>query len=87
MKTEMHLESVDYDLFDYKRDPDQALSLEEAIKKSDQLRRSDPKNFYRVHPVDMTRSAFWIEEVPKQRAYLDAVARWSSLLNKLLFKK
>jgi hypothetical protein len=86
MMTDMPLESIDYDVFDYKSDGERSLSLEEAIRKADELRRSNSRNFYRVNPIDSSMSGFRVDEVPKQRAYAEALARWSNLLNKMLFR-
>ena len=82
----MPLESLDYDVFDYKHSDEDVLSLEEAAKKADQLRLADASNFYRVRPVDSKMSSFRVEEVPKERVYVDALVRWSNLLNKLIFR-
>ena len=82
----MRLESIDYEVFDHKQDADQALSLEDAVKQAGRLRRIDSKHFYRVNPTDLNMTAFRVEEISKQRAYIDALARWSNLLNKIIFR-
>ena len=61
--------TLDYDLFAYEDYAAPVLSLEDAIKKANELRAEDPRNFYRVFPVDSEMTAFRVEKVSKEEVY------------------
>jgi hypothetical protein len=73
-------DAPEYDLFDYKGYDQTPLSLEDAIKKSSELRQSDPTKIHRVAPADRDTSTFHIDSTPAVEVYADLlsklVSRW-----------
>jgi hypothetical protein len=56
------------------------------VKKAAELRSSDRTRFHRIVPTDSKTTAFRVESVPREVVYAELVSRWSSLLNKLVFR-
>jgi len=81
------LESIDYDLFDYKHLDEKPLDLETAIQEVKKLRsKGIPGTIYRVVPVDRGMGAFRIETVSAPKAEeefrLRISQRWARLLSR-----
>jgi hypothetical protein len=70
------LESLDYERFSF----DDPLTLDEAVKKAEALRRKDASSFYRVEHTNESRTTFTVKKVPKASVYADFVARALKLL-------
>jgi shikimate 5-dehydrogenase len=69
-------ETTDYDRFGYKHFDEQPLSLEEAVKKAQDLRSRDQHNVYRVMPLDEEMMQFCVEKVGKSELYADLLSRF-----------
>ena len=82
----MPVESLEYDKFDYKHVDETPLALEEAVRKSQQLRRSDGAHFHRIVPTDGNMTTFRVESVPSSTVYAEMLNRWTVLLNRFTFR-
>jgi len=67
----------DYEHFSF---DDRPLTLDEAVKKASQLRKSDTENFYRIEPVNDVHTSFKVTKVHAASVYADFVARVSKLV-------
>jgi len=70
------LETQEYEQFSYDEQP---LTLDEAIKKARDLRRTDPANFYRVKHGNEGRTMFTVKKIPASSVYADFVAKMAKL--------
>ena len=66
------LEVPSYEHFSFDETP---MSLDEAIKKASELRKSDSENFYRVRPANDKGTTFIVAKVPASSIYADLAAR------------
>jgi hypothetical protein len=66
------LEAQDYERFSFDEHP---LTLDEAIKKANELRRKDSANFYRIEHTNEDRTAFAVTKVPVASVYADFIAK------------
>ncbi len=71
------VEAQDYERFTYDDPNGRPLALDEAIKKAIELRRADPKNFYRVESTDMNTTAFRIQKISIDSVYADFATRFA----------
>jgi len=78
------MESMEYELFDYKHADEAPLPLDEALRKAAALRTTDKSHFHRIVPVDVNMSGFRIESVSREQAYADIVIRANELVNRFL---
>jgi hypothetical protein len=69
------LESLDYERFSIDDADSKSLTLDEAVKKSSDLRRDDKEHFYRVLPIDDKAISFRVEKVPVAAVYAEFLAR------------
>lgn len=76
------LEVQDYEYFSYDESP---LSLDEAIKKSSELRKADAENFYRVRPANDKNTAFVVLKVPVTSVYAELAERVSNMARRFSF--
>ncbi len=74
------LDSTDYERFSYDEPNGPGLTLDEAVTKAKELRRTDQSNFYRIEVADQDASAFRIRKVPVSMAYAEFVARMAKTL-------
>ena len=65
----------EYERFSYDDGNERALTLDEAVKRARELKRSDSTNFYRIVPTDDGCIAFKVESVPVSSVYADFMAR------------
>jgi len=78
------MESMEYDLFDYRHSDEVPLSLDEAMKKAAALRSSDKSHFHRIVPTDENMNGFRVESVSREQAYADVISRANEVVNRLL---
>jgi hypothetical protein len=71
------VEAQDYERFTYDDPNGPPLALDEAVKKATELRRTDPKNFYRVEATDSNATGFRIEKVSVASVYAEFIARFA----------
>ena len=80
------LETLDYERFSYDEANQQPLSLDEAIKKASELRRSDKSHFYRIEFADDSNSNFRINKVAVSSVYSDFLSRVTKLIGRYQFR-
>jgi hypothetical protein len=80
------MESMEYDLFDYRHADETPLPLDEAVKKATTMRATDKAHFHRIVPTDANMTGFRVDSVSKEQAYADVLARASALLNRLMWR-
>src|SRR5579864_2995747 len=72
------MDTIDYETFEYQRyDELPCATLGEAIRKAEELRSLNTRNFYRIVPVDSELTAFRVEAVPKIKVYTNFLSRIS----------
>lgn len=76
----------EYETFEYRLFEDAPLSLEDAIKKADQLRGADATRFHRVVPTDSNMVLFHVDSVSREHLYAELLSRWSNMLNRFVVK-
>jgi hypothetical protein len=72
--------STDFDRFSYRHFDEQPLTLEEAVKKSQEQKKADPLAAYRVVPTDDQMTGFRIERVSREKLYADFLKRFNGHL-------
>jgi hypothetical protein len=73
------LEIQDYEHFSY---DEPSLTLDEAVRKSSELRKKDGNNFYRIVPVNDSATTFAVKKVPVSEVYADLAARVARILGR-----
>ena len=76
------LETLEYDKFHYDEANQSSLTLDEAVKKASELRRSDQSSFYRIEPVSEADNNFVVTKVPVGSVYTEFVARVTKMLGR-----
>lgn len=76
------LDALEYERFSYDEANQETLSLDEAIRKAQESRRSDPGNFYRVEIVDEGQARFRVKMVPASSVYAEFLSRVARFLAK-----
>jgi len=77
-------ESVDYESFSLKDWDSRPLSLDEAVKKAENLRSLGTVGFFRIVPVDQNMTAFRVRVVTPQEARDRLSCRFNALRSKWL---
>jgi hypothetical protein len=77
------LEAQDYERFSYDEAP---LTLDEAVKKANDLRRKDSANFYRVEHTDDARTTFTVTKIPVSSVYADFIARVAKVMGRYVLR-
>lgn len=80
------LEATEYERFSFDEAGQNALTLDEAVKKARELRKNDPSNFYRIEPADDHQTTFTVREVPMTSVYTDFMAKMLKLMNRNRFR-
>jgi len=78
------MESMEYDLFDYRHADETPLLLDEAVKKAAAMRATDKAHFHRIVPTDADMTGFRVESVSREQAYADVLERASELVSRIL---
>ena len=85
MPTVMEPSHADYDQFrmDY-QEPDQGITLDEAVARAVKLRSADKSHVYRVMPANDDQTTFRIEIISQERVYANFLARMSAWITRRL---
>jgi hypothetical protein len=78
------MESMEYDLFDYRHADETPVPLDEAVKKAAAMRVTDRSHFHRIVPTDADMTGFRVESVSREQAYADILARAGELINRIV---
>jgi uncharacterized iron-regulated membrane protein len=76
------LEATEYERFSLDEADQQALTLDEAVRRAKDLRKKDPANFYRIEVADDRQMTFTIREVPVASVYTDFMAKILKLMGR-----
>lgn len=78
------LEVQEFEHFNY---DEPTLSLDEAVKKAQELRKSGSGNFYRVSPANEKGTAFVVKTIPASTVYGELGARVARVLGRYMPSK
>lgn len=81
------LEATEYERFSFDEADQNALTLDEAIKKAKDLRKNDSANYYRIEWTDDSHTAFMVKKVPVASVYADFVTRVAKLMGRYGFRR
>ena len=74
----------EYDSFDIGRYDRRPLSLDEAIREADAMRKAEPDSVLKVMPVNASADGFYVESVDRETAEAEILAgltaQWVRLL-------
>ncbi|MGB7546234.1 MAG: hypothetical protein WBM14_00660 [Terracidiphilus sp.] len=76
------LEATEYERFSFDEAGQNALTLDEAVKKAKDLRKKDAANFYRIEVADESHTTFTVTKVPVASVYADFMARVAKLMGR-----
>ena len=76
------LEATEYERFNFDEADQGALTLDQALKKANDLRKNDTDNFYRIEWADDSHTTFMVKKVPVASVYADFIARVAKAVGK-----
>ncbi len=78
------LEMQSYEQFSIKHYDEVPLSLSDASQTAAEMRKKNPKKFYRIVPSGSVSDGFRVETVEPELAYSELLARMTATLARLL---
>lgn len=80
------IEATEYERFSFDEAGQHALTIDEAVKKANDLRKQDAANFYRIEPADDSHTTFVVTKVPMASVYADFMARMAKLVGRYVVR-
>lgn len=80
------LEATEYERFSFDEADQNALTLDEALKKAKKLRKNDAANFYRIEWADDSHTTFMVKKVPVASVYADFMSRIAKLVGRYVVR-
>ncbi len=74
----------EYDAFDIGRYDRTPLSLDEAIREADAMRKADADSVPRVLPANASSDSFYVESIDRETAQAEMLLRFNALLVRML---
>ena len=73
----------EYDSFDIGRRGRTPVSLDEAIREADAMRKTDPNSVSRVVPANANADSFYVQSVDRETAQAEILARFNARLTRM----
>ncbi|MGB6742632.1 MAG: hypothetical protein WBE38_03160 [Terracidiphilus sp.] len=80
------LEATEYERFNFDEADQHALTLDEAVRKANELRKKDSANYYRIEMADESHMTFTVTKVPVASVYADFMARIAKALGRYVVR-